>query len=116
MDSWPGALQQKLNVQSFSVKVGNTLIRSEMDVGPAKVRSRYTDGIDVYTCSINITFDEYATLMTFFKTTLNNGSEQFLFNDPFTATPTAFRFTGPPTINPIGGEYFEVNMEWEKLP
>tara|TARA_R110000868_G_scaffold126712_4_gene333957 strand:+ start:1151 stop:1501 length:351 start_codon:yes stop_codon:yes gene_type:complete len=116
MDVWPVSLQAKLNASSFQVKWGTTSERTEMDVGPAKVRSRFTDAVDVYSCSILLDHSEYSTLSVFFKTTLNNGVNQFLFTDPFTEVATAFRFIEPPTITPIGGRTYEVAMSWELLP
>ena len=116
MDAWPITLQQKLNVAGFSHTLGKTTARTEMDVGPAKVRSRFTDAIDLYSCSINIDFAEYSTFVSFFKTTLNSGVAQFLFVDPFTLTENAFRFAEEPTITPLGGRYFQVSMVWEKIP
>lgn len=116
MENWPVSLQQKLNVDSFEVKLGDTTLRSDMDVGPAKVRSRYTDAVDMYTCSVDLDYADYSTFMTFFKTTLNNGVDQFLFDDPFTGSPQAFRFKGPPSIRPLGGRVFQITMNWEILP
>lgn len=87
-----------------------------MDVGPAKVRSRFTDGVDVYTTEIFLDFSEWSTLKDFYKTSLNNGSLPFLFTDPLTATSETFRFASPPSIQPLGGRVFRVSMNWEKLP
>lgn len=116
MDTWPVGLQQRLDANSFEKQFGSTLVRTEMDVGPAKVRSRFTDAVDVYNCTIMLDYDEYATLELFYKTTLNNGANQFLFDDPFTGTPTAFRFVDPPVVRSIGGRTFRVSMQWEKMP
>lgn len=116
MDTWPVELQQLLNVASFEFRYGNTALRTDMDVGPAKVRSRVTDAVDIYSCSINLDFDLKDDLDTFFKTTLNNGVNSFLFDDPFTGTPATFRFTEPPSLRPLGGRVFQVSMSWEKLP
>lgn len=116
MDVWPVSLQQRLNTSGFQKRFGNTLVRSDMDVGPAKVRSRFTDAVDVYVCSVLLDYAEYSTFETFFKTTLNNGANQFEFDDPFTATAAAFRFSEPPTITPLGGRTFQLDMSWEKMP
>lgn len=116
MDTWPVSLQQKLNTSGFEYQVGDTLVRSEMDVGPAKVRSRFTDAVDVYSCSVLLTYAEVQTFNTFYKTTLGNGSLPFYFDDPFTATQATFRFAGSPRIRPLGGLTYELNMTWEKLP
>jgi len=116
MSSWPISLQQKLNTAAFQLQYGITSIRSENEVGPAKVRSRATDGVDVYTCSILLDYDEQATFETFYKTTLNNGVNVFQFDDPFTGSPVDFRFKSAPAITPIGGRTFQLTMSWEKMP
>lgn len=116
METWPVTLQQLLNVDSFNYQFGNTTVRSDMDVGPAKVRSRYTDGVDQITCSIDMDLDQYDTLKDFFKTALGNGTRTFEFLHPLTQDPIEARFMAPPTMTPIGGRYFKVAMQWEVMP
>ncbi len=116
MEAWPGALQQLLNVADFGITLGNTKVRSETDVGPAKTRSRFTDGVDIYSCSIDLDMDTYNTFLSFYKTDLNNGVTTFAFNDPITGDPGEFRFLDDPQVQPIGGRVFSVKMKWEKLP
>ena len=114
---WPSQLQSKMNVDNFSVQFGNTLVRSDVDVGLAKVRSRYTSAIDLYTVSIDLDIDDFDILYNFFKTTLNNGATTFLFDNPMNNDATEeFRFFEPPVITPIGARYFKVQMKWERLP
>ncbi len=116
MDNWPVQLQERLNASSFEVQLGSTTVRSDMDVGPAKVRSRCTDAVDIYTCSVFLDIDDYAILTTFFKTTLGNGTLRFTFDDPFTGESEIFRFASPPQVRAIGGRMFEVSMTWERFP
>lgn len=120
MDVWPVSLQQILNTASFQYQLGNTKVKSETAVGPAKVRARTTDAVDTYTCSINIPMSDVATFKTFYKTTLGGGVLPFTFNDPFDGTPSSFRFSpdSDPTIVPLGsgGLEFVLSMAWEKLP
>lgn len=116
MEIYPAQLQQKLLIDNFSIEMGDTLVRSGMDVGPDKVRSRYTDGVDVYNCAIDMDIDDYDVLLDFYKTTLNNGAHTFGFLDPMTNEDGEFRFKAPPAITPIGGRIFRINMVWEKLP
>jgi hypothetical protein len=112
---WPVTLQQKLNERGFAYAVGETVIRTEMDVGPVKVRRRSTRPIDKIKGSINLTTDEYDTLQYFFNTTLNGGTERFSFNHPITGVSTEFRFTGPISYSSIGGGNFVADMEWEVM-
>lgn len=113
---WPPSLQQLVNVESFGVEMGDTTTRSQMDVGPDKVRSRFTDGVDKYTWSVNLEYADYSTLTTFYKTTLNNGALPFDFADPMTGVTASFRFLRPPSIRPLGGRMFRVEVQMEKLP
>lgn len=117
MDTWPIALQQHLNADDFDVQYGDTTIRSDMDIGPAKVRRRFTDAVDIYTCSIFLDLDSWSVLRDFYKTILAGGSLPFLFNDPLNGGATAtFRFAKPPDGRPIGGRIFRISMTWERMP
>lgn len=118
MDTWPISLQQKFDVDGFQKKIGRTKVATDMDIGPAKVRSRFTDAVDGYECQIRLDYSEMATFETFYKTTLGNGTLPFLFDDPFTGLKIPFRFSpeSDPVIRPLGGRVFIVTMSWEKLP
>lgn len=116
MENWPSTLQQLLNADDFDVKFGSTTVRSSVDVGPAKVRSRFTNGVDTYSCSIFMDIDQYSTFENFYKTLLANGSQPFTFANPLTQTTDVFRFASDPEIKPLGGRIFRVSMAWEKLP
>lgn len=113
---FPSSLQDVLNVAGFGQEFGNTTIRSQMDVGPEKVRQRFTRGIDTFTSTIDIDYDDYATLSTFFKTTLAGGSKTFNYDHPMTGIESEFRFVSPPAITPLGGRKFRVQMTWEEIP
>lgn len=118
MDNWPVSLQQKLDVEGFTKRLGSTKVKTDMDVGPAKVRSRFTDAVDLYDCQVHLDFAEVQTFETFYKTTLANGTLPFLFLDPFTGVESIFRFQpeSDPQIRPLGGRTFTLGMVWEKLP
>lgn len=113
---WPPQLQQLLNVAEFSVQIGSTTIRSENDIGPAKVRRRSTKSVDRYNCSINIDMSEYQIVYDFFDIDLNGGVRQFVFPHPITQVNTYFRMVEPPSFRPLGGRTFQVSMIWEATP
>lgn len=117
MSDWPISLQEKLDVSGFEYIQGNTRVATDMDVGPKKVRARFTDGIDRYQCQVTLDFTDVATFKTFYKTTLGNGTLPFNFDDPFTEQPAVFRFAPDqePIIRPLGGRTFTLSMSWEKL-
>lgn len=118
MDTWPMSLQQKMNVDGFQYSLGVTTVSTDMDVGPSKVRSRFTDGIDGYQLQHTLDFDDIALFKTFYKTTIANGTLPFLFTDPFTLTEETFRFTPGqvPVVTPLGGRTFTLAMVWDRLP
>ena len=114
--AWPVSLQDKVNEDSFNLKLGDTTIRSNPDVGPVKVRRRFTRPIDTFTVSIDLTVTEYSTFYYFFNTTTNGGVTPFTFVHPITGVLKEFRFTGAPSISSIGGGNFRATMGWEELP
>ena len=100
MANWPTTLQDKVNQAGFRKAFGSTTIRSNVDVGAAKVRRRYTKGIDQYTVNVNLALDEYDTFVNFYDTTINGGVDTFEFLNPLTNTVETFRFVGQPSITP----------------
>jgi hypothetical protein len=114
--AWPGTLPQTVDADSYGMKLGNTLLRSDMDVGPAKVRRRFTKSIDSATTTMTMTMAQWAILEAFFDIDLDGGANTFYFNDPLTQVQKTFRFVEPPDVKPMGGLYVKVSMSWEKLP
>ena len=114
--TWPSQLQQKLNEDGFSYNIGPTVVRTEMDIGPAKVRRRFTKSVDTLTAIINLTVSEYSVFTYFYDTTLNGGSTTFNFLHPITGATIEARFVSDPSIRSIGGDKFQASMEWEILP
>lgn len=115
-ETWPTALQSKLNEASFSFEIGDTLLRTQNQMGPAKVRRLMTKSVDVLSGSIDLTVAEYSTFFYFFDTTLNGGVKTFNFNHPITGSAEEFRFVGTPTFSSLGGGNFRVTFRWEILP
>ena len=113
---FPSTLQNKVDAESFNYSFGDTTLRSQMDVGPAKVRRRFTRAVDMLTTSIMLDYDQYATFKIFYETTTNGGVTPFTYENPLTGASEEFRFAEPPSIQSIGGRTFRVGMKWEKLP
>jgi hypothetical protein len=112
--AWPSTLQDKLNQASFSYALGETVLRSQMDIGPAKYRRRFTKGIDTLSCSILLkSTTEYNTFYNFYDSTLNGGVTRFEFVHPITGVLSEFRMSKAPSLRLIGGSVYEITMEWE---
>jgi hypothetical protein len=113
---WPASLQQYVNTDSFDYKFGNTILRSENDIGPAKVRARSTRGVDMITGAIDLSRTDYTTFEFFFKTTINGGARVFDFPHPITRVMTAVRMMPEPGIKAKGGTTFVVSFSLEVMP
>jgi hypothetical protein len=113
---WPEELQQLVNADSFSMKFGETTIRSDMDTGPQKVRRRFTKSIDPLSCVILLTVDEYTIFRDFYDIDLNGGVNVFEFLHPITNEVNRYRFLNSPEISFLGGIQFRVAMNWEQMP
>lgn len=113
---WPVSLPQYINVSGFGESIGETVIRTEVDVGPVKKRRRFTRSVDRLSCSIDITKDQRADFLVFYKTTTDAGVLRFEMNHPITGVLTEFTFAGPPNFRAIGGLYFQAIFELEEMP
>lgn len=92
------------------------VIRSDMDVGPAKVRRRYTATIKQYGLRMVLTKAQIATLETFIDSTLGGGALTFDWVDHRTGAAATYRFIGRPAYQTIGAEYWSADMALELLP
>lgn len=114
--TWLALLPQLVDVESFGLRKGETVLRSDNDVGLAKVRRRFTKGVDVLTVSFTMTSTQLALFEDFYDVDLNGGANTIAFDHPITGVASEFRIVGAPDYRPKGGDYFSVSMTWEKIP
>ena len=96
-------------------------LRTEMDVGPAKMRRRHTAAVRNITATTLLTGTQRATFDTFYKTTLSEGALAFDWVDPVDGTTTSFRFVSPPPFEVVKGgttatRLWRLTMNLEILP
>lgn len=119
MAQWPATLPGiRLPVSSARQ---SSLIRTEMDTGPAKVRRRYSGSLLHVQFTMQTTGTQHATLDTFYETTLVGGSLAFEMTDPVSGETENFRFLEPPTSTVVRGgavadRILDVNIRLERLP
>lgn len=115
--AWPVSLQDKVESDSFQLQLGETRIKSEVDIGPVKYRRRFTKPIDIFQVSILLkNSTEYNTFYNFFDVDLNGGITEFTFNHPITGVSSNYRFVDPPSLRSLGAGVFSVTMNWEQRP
>jgi len=118
---WPISLPQAPITRALEVSPPDLLVRSSMDVGPAKVRRRATVGVTVFAIEMAMTATQLATFETFWRDTVLGGALTFDFKNPQTGAAAAeMRFADTPSWSPkaprTGSEYWSVRFRLELLP
>lgn len=116
--TWPETLPQKLLVDGYSQSAANTLLRSEMETGPAKQRRRFSAGTVPLSGKLILDWDELDILRAFYDTTLVGGSLRFIWKDPIDQLSgnAQMRFTSPITWTTYGAGLFSVSLNLEIMP
>lgn len=96
MPTWPGALPQRLHVAGYRELPPNNVVRTEMDVGPPKIRRRATVGHRIVQGRILCTAAQIATLDAFFVTTCLDGSVTFDWINSRTGAAATYQFRDQP--------------------
>lgn len=116
MPSWPVTLPQSPLNDGTREIAADTTIRTAMDAGPAKVRSRTTAGVAKLSLSYIMSRAEVDVLQAFFDADLVSGALKFSFPHPRREETVDCRFRQPPAYAPINGDFFRVGVELEVLP
>jgi len=115
--AWPATLPQVIWAEGFGESPADVLLRTSMDVGPAKVRRRSTAGVRPVTGKLKVTSAELDTFLVFYVTTLLNGSLRFSWTEPRDGTtPVEMRFAELPEISAIEPGIYETGLKLEILP
>lgn len=115
MAAWPSSLPQRPLLEGAAEQGQGTVVRTDMDVGPAKLRRRYTAEVTRFDVSLILTTAQVATLETFYDTTLQ-GVDPFDWTHPRTLAAASLRFITRPGYQPIGAGYWRTAFALEVLP
>lgn len=115
---WPATLPSSVSWQGYKRTIQDVRVRTQMDVGPPKVRARQTARVDTQEFSMPFfTKAQWVLLDDFYTNTLFNGVLPFELTDPFTATTTRYRFVEPPVMaSMLGPDTIHVTMKFEVMP
>ena len=114
MAAWPGTLPNLFQVQGFVETGAENTIRSNMDVGPAKLRRRTTTGIRTHSGAMWLTDAQYTAMRTYYEVTQKFGSLSFTLDDAH-GTNRTFRFLTPPKYTTVGPNNWQVKLDLEEL-
>ena len=118
MPVWPVTLPQTVSWQGYARRIQDTRLRTNMDAGPPKVRSKYRAAIVEHDIPVvYLTKAHWVLLETFYNTTLINGTLPFDWTDPITGSTVSFRFKSPPVFGSmLGPDTIPVTLPVEVLP
>lgn len=113
---WPADLPTAPLADRYQETLADTIIRTKMDQGPAKVRQRTTAGTTELAVSYLLSHAQASTLDTFFQTTLAGGSRTFTYRHPRREVDITARFRKPPQLTARNGRYYLARLELEVMP
>ncbi len=114
---WPATLPQEPLAQGYAERAPDTVIRTQMEAGPPKVRRRFTAGVRSIECRLRLIPAQVDTLDAFFNTTVAGGALPFDWKHPRTGTAVTFRFVEPPSYAPVArGALWQASLRLEVLP
>ena len=116
MPTWPASLPQDISSQNYKETPPNTIIRSTVEVGIAKQRSRTTGAARPISATLLLTLDQVETLDDFYENDLGFGALSFDWKHPRTDVPSTFRFTDTPSYPAASSVTFRVTLPLEILP
>lgn len=119
---WPTTLPQNLRVTDHDETPPATILRTEMDAGPAKTRRRFSAMPRPFRGSLIMTREQLAIFDEFFNDTIEGGALAFTWKLPRTATTWDVKITAQPTYRPTApravdaSDHWIVNLELETVP
>jgi len=111
---WPNELPNTLLMDGLSVQRKSSVVRTQMDAGPKKVRRRYTASTKTFTGRMILDINQRMVLEQFYNITLADGVLRFNFTDPQTLEIGEFRFTEDYQEISLEG-MFAISMSLERL-
>lgn len=111
---WPKELPQMLRIDGLSGQMQTSVIRTEMDAGPAKARQRYTVATKIFSGSIIVSEDQRRILEQWFKINLGGGVLRFQMLHPQTGEYKEFRFVEDYQEVAADGKW-EISMKMEQM-
>jgi hypothetical protein len=118
MPSFPASLPSP-TYEGYQEQLQNTVIRTQMDAGPAKVRRRATAAVRPLSLRWVLTEAQLETFISFFEDEVVGGSIAFDMTHPRKGIERSFRFDlsqGAPAISVLSEDDYSVTASLEEMP
>jgi hypothetical protein len=110
---WPSTLQDLVN-SDWTEEPIPSYIETEMEIGAAKKRVRYTKQRYAVTYTIWVDKDEYEIFFAWYESTMAFGTKSFEFTHPVKQTPVIYIFKEAPQVSSIGPLHWSISMNLEE--
>ncbi len=111
MPTWPASLPQNPLV-GLGDQDGDSVLRTNMDTGPATRRNRYTAITQSVSFPMVLTGTQRVTFDTFYRTTISNGALAFDWTDPVDDSTVSMAFKSPPKWSLVVGSDTPADRVW----
>lgn len=111
---WPSELPGPIH-GSYRVKPQDTVLRTQMDAGPARRRVLFTAGSKYVEFELALNQVELEILLNFYYSTTQRVLP-FDWIDPHTQGPAQYCFSLPPEDTQVDDGEYEVQVRLERLP
>ena len=115
MPAWPASLPQRPLIDGYRETPPDLVVRTVMDVGPAKVRRRATAGITRLQMVFRLTAGQLTTFRNWLRNDLQDRALSFTWLHPVTGAAGNFRIVDPPQYEPAGPSW-RISLVMEMLP
>lgn len=118
MANWPADLPQSPISDGYSSTPQDNTIRSSKEAGPQKVRPRFTAVSDTVNMRVVLSTVQTEVLQQFYDEECKFGALPFDWRDfrkPF-KPPCIYQFRAPPEYSPLGGGWWSVSLQLNRLP
>lgn len=111
---WPPVLPCP-QIEGYTEQQEPTIIRTQMDTGPAKVRRRYTMPVTKVNIKVCLDRGQMEELWDFYTIRLQGGVQRFNMNNPWENVTREYRFINPPAISGLTQNFWEASLELERF-
>ncbi len=116
MATWPATLPQEPMEQGYNEVAPDNILRTQMDVGPAKLRRRTLSNTRPVTISLRLSAAQIEILDAFYMTDLVSGSQTIQWVHPRTGVSKDLRFTAPPQYLESSDGWYTATCQLEVMP
>lgn len=115
--AWPSDVNQDADATSYSETLDTNVAAFAPEVGAPKLRRRMSISSDTIAFNAQMTTVEYASFLTFYRTTLKDGTLPFTRTRPRTGATETFIFVGnTPALKAIDYGLYQVALSMKNMP